>query len=562
MVLKLLTSIASWLGKLRLYFVTASHLKLIQLFYQFYYRLRKAPKGDLAGSCILIKGGRIRWPSFQTASTKDGTTFNFLGKKNEVGSGWEVSEKEKLWLYNLHYLNDAAIFDGSVQTALAKEIIESWVVNHLEKKGTAWEPYPISLRLVNVLKFYSHYRHVTPPENVLASLAEQAVFLSQRLEYNILGNHLFVNGKALIFAGVLLDSTYSEAWLRKGHEILNSEITEQFLQDGGHFERSPMYHLLVLWDLCDLINLAITFQTPLLLQNLEKWKAVVVNGILWARQMLHPDTDISFFNDACFGIAPTHQAIESYVKILGLHIPSPRQIPDLHCVHLKDSGYHIVSWADRHKLIVDVGEIGPDYQPGHAHADTLSCELSLFGQRVLVNSGISQYGVDAERNRQRSTAAHNTVEVDGENSSEVWAGFRVARRAYPFAVECMGSKDVIRVAGAHTGYRRLKGKVIHHRTWESFRGKLRVTDRLDGQYQLAIGYWHLHPDIEVSLRNTSALNLILSSGQSVLVNIDGAKIQVEPSTWHPGFGKSVPNTRIVFTFSKPTVVTDLSWSHD
>ena len=57
--------------------------------------------------------------------------------------------------------------------------------------------------------------------------------------------------------------------------------------------------------------------------------------------------------------------------------------------------------------ILDVAEVGPSYQPGHAHADTLSFELSLYGQRVLVNSGTSQYGNDAERYRQRSTGAHD-----------------------------------------------------------------------------------------------------------------------------------------------------------
>ena len=85
-------------------------------------------------------------------------------------------------------------------------------------------------------------------------------------------------------------------------------------------------------------------------------------------------------------------------------------------------------------LLIDVAPIGPDYLPGHAHADTLSYELSLYGKRVLVNSGTSRYGSGPKRDWERSTAAHNTVEVDGQSSSETWSGFRVARRAYPFDV--------------------------------------------------------------------------------------------------------------------------------
>ena len=80
-------------------------------------------------------------------------------------------------------------------------------------------------------------------------------------------------------------------------------------------------------------------------------------------------------------------------------------------------------------LVCDVAPIGPDHLPAHAHADTLSFELSFKGRRVFVNSGTSEYGLSAERQRQRGTAAHNTLVLDEENSSEVWAGFRVARRA-------------------------------------------------------------------------------------------------------------------------------------
>ena len=82
------------------------------------------------------------------------------------------------------------------------------------------------------------------------------------------------------------------------------------------------------------------------------------------------------------------------------------------------------------KLLLDVASIGPDYLPGHGHADTLSFEMSLFGKRTLVNRGISQYGIEV-RQVERGTAAHNTVVINNENSSEVWSGFRVARRARP-----------------------------------------------------------------------------------------------------------------------------------
>lgn len=85
---------------------------------------------------------------------------------------------------------------------------------------------------------------------------------------------------------------------------------------------------------------------------------------------------------------------------------------------LKDSGY-VVAKVNEIKLITDVAKVGPDYIPGHAHADTLSFEFSIGNQRVFVNSGTSIYGLGEERLRQRKTETHNTVVVDGEDSSSV-----------------------------------------------------------------------------------------------------------------------------------------------
>src|SRR5690606_5224257 len=130
-------------------------------------------------------------------------------------------------------------------------------------------------------------------------------------------------------------------------------------------------------------------------------------------------------NDSALGIAPALPALRNYASALGLPLPSSTQ-PSARL--LPASGYARMA-AGAAVLLADVAPVGPDHLPGHAHADTLSFELSLNGRRVLVNGGTSTYENDAERLRQRGTASHNTVVVDGHDSSEVWGAFRVARRA-------------------------------------------------------------------------------------------------------------------------------------
>ena len=76
---------------------------------------------------------------------------------------------------------------------------------------------------------------------------------------------------------------------------------------------------------------------------------------------------------------------------------------------------------------MDVGEIGPDYQPGHAHADFLAIELSLDGARFIVDGGVKEYAEGPDRAWSRSVQAHSTVFVEGEEPLELWGAFRVGQ---------------------------------------------------------------------------------------------------------------------------------------
>ena len=212
-------------------------------------------------------------------------------------------------------------------------------------------------------------------------------------------------------------------------------------------------------------------------------------------------------------------------------------------VHLKDSGYIRLVHGPAVALL-DVAPVGPDYLPGHAHADTLSFELSLGAQRVLVNSGTSCYGNSAERLRQRGTAAHNTVVVNGQDSSEVWGGFRVARRAYPLGLHIEPSADATasEVRCAHNGYARLPGKPIHHRTWRMDAHGLTVADRVEGPHQTAEARFHFHPAVQVQTGLGQAEGMAtLPDGTVMSWKMEHGQSRLEASTWHPCFGRVEPN---------------------
>lgn len=546
--------------RLKLLFHTVRYLRVRQLGYQVYYRIRKPRLRKLPAP--VLRGELDAWPgeAYLEPATRDGRTFTFLGQTARFDGNWNDPAVPKLWLYNLHYQDHLNARGAESRIDLCEHMVDAWVEGNPPLAGNGWEPYCLSLRIVNWVKFFSRLGSGRVKETWLQSLAQQTDALEQQLEFHILANHLFANAKALVFAGTYLGGTQGDRWLRKGLALLDREVPEQFLEDGAHYERSPMYHGTLLWDLADLIALFQATRFEELEKRVNDWRQRVEKGLEWLAAMTHPDGEISFFNDAAFGIAPNLTDLTNFAGSLGLAVPSGECPERVQVFLLQESGFGVIDWPERHRLLVDVAPVGPGYQPGHAHADTLSCELSLFGQRVLVNSGISQYGQDVERHKQRSTAAHNTVEVDGQNSSEVWGGFRVARRAMPFDVGASQGELEVRVWGKHDGYRRLPGGVIHHREWRASSGRIVIEDVLSGSYGSAVAYWHLHPHINIEPIQDFRLLLTMPGGQKVSFIIEGAKsLRSIDSQWHPQFGLSIKNTKIALELSGKKLVTRLEF---
>ncbi len=456
----------------------------------------------------------------------------------------------KLWVYNLHYFDDLGALGSSAHRKWHEDLLVRWVAENPPALGDGWEPYPVSRRLVNCVKWSAMGNELPAPMH--ASLAVQARWLDGRLEYHLLGNHLFANAKALVHAGLYFDGAESNRWFSRGMSILEREVREQVLPDGGHFELSPMYHCSILEDLLDLINLLRAHgRSPP-----TNWTERAADMLCWLHFMSHPDGEIAFFNDAAFGIAPEPNDLAAYASRLGIPIRAPAEEP---LVLLSDSGYARLRAGQAH-LICDCARVGPDYMPGHAHADTLSFELSLAGQRLFVNSGTSRYGADEERKRQRGTAAHNTVVVDGVDSSEMWAAFRVARRARPRIHAAATTSDSVAIEASHNGYRRLRGRNEHRRRWRLDEHSLCIEDEVTGRYALAGAYFHVHPDVKIMRCGEHEVRLSLKSGEPIAVTIENAAaLEIERGTWHPRFGAAVPNHRIVAHFRGAKLITRVQW---
>lgn len=442
--------------------------------------------------------------------------FRFLNTTHQVNTpaDWNRLEWGKLWLYNLHY------FDMLRQPDLPDVVGNCWIARWIAENppgiGNGWEPYTLSLRIVNWIKWQLS-GHVLDSQ-ALNSLAVQVRFLTQLVERHLLANHYLANAKALVFAGMFFSGMEAQQWLVDGCEIYREQLPEQILPDGGHFERSPMYHSIILEDLLDLVNI----QSPLFLTD------HITRMFRWLTVMTGPDGEIALFNDAANGIALAPSQLFNYAGKLGFEVPQPVVLS----ADLPSSGYaRLVQgpWT----LICDGAPVGPNYQPGHAHADTLSFELWYEKQRILVDSGTGEYVDTALRRKQRGTSGHNTLMLDGRNSSDVWGAHRVARRAG--IVERKFDKDIF--TAAHNGY----APAIHQRSWRfTAEQRIQITDHVAGRGRHEIElFWHCAPGCQVELKPGYA-EITYAKQHFVLTLPPDGECHICTGNYSPEFGITLP----------------------
>jgi len=515
-----------------LYARTIRHLRPVQVAQRARLRSQRvafAQFGDqLARRLRVDVPGPIGWPAaFTPLDGQDVTAspsaaanargaFRFLREERALGSppDWHQASAPQLWRYHLHYFEWGWAFaddaDQPWAAAAFRELWRSWRQGTTFGRWDAWSPYVVSLRSWALCALYAPLiADSADAADYIDDLSLSAGYLRTNLELDVGGNHLIKNLKSLAGLGVFLgDGGLVELAVRR----LEHELRVQILADGGHFERSPSYHCQVLGDLLDVSNLlaAAGRESPPGLPE-------AVDGMRrWLGTMLMPDGDVPLFND-CTLVG------EQRLRLLE---PAPRL--EARLAILGPSGYVVVRPDDRLHLVADVGLPCPPELPAHAHADCLSFELAVDGERVVVDSGTSTYAAGPQRDHERSTAAHNTVEVDGTDQTEVWGTFRAARRAHPRLERAVDDGASIEVTASHDGYRRLTGRPRHRRTWLVSPDVVQLVDEVfGGGVHTVIGRLHISPAVvPISAHRLGPLS----------VSIEGAEPVLESTSVATGFG--------------------------
>jgi uncharacterized heparinase superfamily protein len=534
-------ALLSAIRKVGLYLNTLRYLRISQLCWQVYRRLRPV----ITPREIELEVVRTGIFGFATARGPQPAVyeFRFLNKSraaNPESINWHPQNESRLWRYNLHYF-DFLSWDSFPADHKAA-YIDSWIKNNPVGTVDAWEPYTLSLRVVNWVKFFDSMAERVP-DHWAYSLINQVNWLNANLEHHILANHLLKNIKALIIAGGWFDGPHGKLYLRRGMQLLLREVDEQMLADGGHFERSPMYHSIVLEDLLDICNVLGNLESPLWSREQKAVRDAAVKGLEFLSSMVGTDNRIPLFNDSAHGIAAEPAQLFAYGARVLDYKPPAGQVGPVR-IDLPDSGYFGYRCGGD-SLIIDCGSIGPAYQPGHAHCDTLSYVLNIDGAPLVIDSGVRGYENDSLRQYVRSTAAHNTVRIAGEEQSEIWGTFRVARRAVATVNQFTGPDNgKLEFSGAHDGYIRLPSRCEHQRHFSvDVSGRWKIADRITGTGRvIASSFVHFHPDITLSPASDGAWQLIKNGAAVARLSVAKGSDAVESSSYYcPEFGSAIEN---------------------
>lgn len=471
-------------------------------------------------------GKEINWSNeiFSYISYKERNTFTFLNleKQFEGEIDWDYPEYGLLWTYNLNYFE--FLLQKNLNGDVGYRLIDDFISQYDNLK-VAHDPYPISLRLIFWIKFFLNQANA-PEDKYLHSLHRQAKELQSKLEFHLLGNHLLENAYALFIVGVYLGDKTIFAQAKK---LLQRELNEQILNDGAHYELSPMYHSIMMYRLMDCIQLLQKNpdRFPELIQEnnqmLVFMQEKATKMCSWLSSIAYNDQEFPHFNDSTENIAPKPGDLLKYADSLGVKYKK---------IDFSDSGYRRFK-NKISDLIVKTQATKASYIPGHAHADNLTFELRINNKPFIVDRGISTYEKNDRRQSERSTESHNTVVYNDSNSSDVWGGFRLGKRAKSKIIT--EQKDFLIVE--HNGY-----PIRHKRSWKMEENIIIIEDNIKDEVGKA--YLHFHPSVQFKISGDS----LIFDGITIRFESNSLVLSIEDYEYCEGYNRTSPAERIVVQF--------------
>ena len=540
-----------------------------------------------------FKTGR-RWPLDYCADIE----YNELDRPTDVKVPWELSRCQHFTRLGQAYWLTG---DDRYASEFAAEVAD-WIASNPYAHGVNWAcAMDVALRAVSWIWGFAYMgdapacRDGRFRSTFLRALFLHGEFVATYLERGALnGNHYLCDGVGLVFLGCFFRrARRGRRWLAIGRAIVEQEIVNQTSADGVDFEQSTAYHRLVLeafftsyellkrvgetppaanWDrlerMCEFVH-AYTKpdgRAPLIGDADDGRIQILGPGAIGDHRYLLSTAAI-VFGRADFK-ATAGRCWEETFWLLGPDAPGrfdalAADAAPPRSAGFADGGFYVLRGHDAH-LIVDCGEVGMKGRGGHGHNDILSFELFMLGHNLITDCGAYLYTASRQwRNAFRSTAFHNTVQVDGEELNRFIgpdALWQLQYDAVPTRATMTRGSGADSFRGGHRGYERLASPVSHARTLvlDTCAPLVLVSDFLDGAGEHAL-VWRFHLDPRVIAHVEVAGDVGDPGNNDVRLACDGRDVwllpdaaaarftlSLQPGWVSPSYGVKVPTTVVVW----------------
>jgi uncharacterized heparinase superfamily protein len=541
---------------------------------------------DLLGSGPVQLGQRIDWHTdFRSGIpfVRDGLEADHdslrLDEPCDVKVPWELSRCH-------HWVTLGRAYALDQDPRYAREFVAqlaAWLDDNPWPYGVNWgRAMEAAVRAVNWLwaaALFADAPEFTPflKRRLLKSLLQHGRHIAGNLEYSDNnGNHYLSNGVGLLFLGVLLPELADAAdWRRTGFGIVWGEIERQVYGDGVDFEQGIGYQGLVLefWYSCILLCERNGIEVP------PRVRERTARMFDFVRAYTRPDGTFPQIGDNDDGrlaglddeppgshqrhlavggamlqrgdlLAAAGEAVETAVWLCGPDVLDlPRTPVEPASQAFPAGGFYVLRAPDA-VMVVDAGEVGMRGIGGHGHNDVLSFDLWAAGAPLLVDSGTYTYSRDAAaRQALRSTAAHNALRLDGQETSRLGSGrwlWRIENDAQPTVHTWTSDASCDLLDAAHDGYGRLPRPVIHRRRirFDKQRRAWWIEDSLEGSGEHLVELF-FHPGVPPCVED-GALRLSAPRADLWLFGPAGTRLHQEPGWISRGYGQRQPATVLVY----------------
>lgn len=471
---------------------------------------------------------------------------------------WELNRHHHLVVLGRAY---AASGDRRYAAVVASHL-QSWLDQCPFGSGMNWRsPLELAIRLINWVWAIELIRPAEVIDETLGRRISESAYrhlweISRKYSrYSSANNHLI--GEA---AGVFIGATYfswlrnAAAWRLAARRILIDEIVNQTHADGGNREQATGYQLFVMqfFTLAGVVGRRTGRDFPASywdrLERMYEFIGAMLEGgpmPLWGdcddgyvldlgedrhdpREWLAVGATV--FNradlaDAAGGFTSTTLALFGEPAAVKVSRMAESHATRAQSRAFSKTGVYLLQGSSDAagptlSVTFDAAELGFGSIAAHGHADALSFTLRINGAEFVVDPGTFDYFTYPNwRNHFRSTAAHNTIEIDGLNQSELLGSFLWGRRATTRLIEWSTDNSRTRVVAEHDGYRRLPRPAIHRRSIEldTEGASVEIVDEIIGNGGHGVRqYFHFAPECRVFKESQRQVRVVRPEGELVI----------------------------------------------